>query len=111
MVTIVELQKDGVQVPGVDHNTRGGTHVIEGPKGRKYNYDKSISASQLPGGNVAGTYTIWVKDGNGERDSQNFTFTVPDGNQGEVWLIFRPEDRDRGAERLRQALRDSGCPR
>jgi hypothetical protein len=36
---------------------------------------------------VAGHYTIWVKDGNGERDSQNFTFTVPDG-QGEVWLIF-----------------------
>ena len=26
-------------------------------------------------------------DGNGERDSQTFTFTVPDG-QGEVWMQF-----------------------
>ena len=88
----VELQKDGVQVHGVDHNTRGGTHVIEGPRGRKYHYDKSISASQLPGGNVAGTYTIWVKDGNGERDSQNHTFTLH-GNQGLVWLIFDQRPR------------------
>ena len=36
---------------------------------------------------MAGTYTIWVKDGNGERDSQNQTFTLH-GNQGLVWLIF-----------------------
>ena len=71
----------------MDHNTRGGTHVIEGPRGRKYHYEKSIPASQLPGGNVAGTYTIWVKDGNGERDSQNHTFTLH-GNQGLVWLVF-----------------------
>ncbi len=83
----VELQKDGVQVAGFDHNTRGGTSIIEGPKGRVYNYDKSVSASQLPGGNVAGNYTIWVKDGNGERDSQNYNFTLH-GNQGLVWLVF-----------------------
>ena len=83
----VELQKDGVQVHGVDHNTRGGTSTKKGPKGDKYNYEITISASQLPGGNVAGTYTIWVKDGNGERDSQNHTFTLH-GNQTLVWLIF-----------------------
>ena len=88
----VELQKDGVQVHGFDHNTRGGTHIIEGPRGRVYNYDKSVSASQLPGGNVAGTYTIWVKDGNGERDSQNHTFTLH-GNQGLVWLVFDQRPR------------------
>jgi hypothetical protein len=41
----------------------------------------------LPGGSVAGTYRIWVLDGNGERDSQTFTFTVPEG-QGEVWVLF-----------------------
>ncbi len=83
----VELQKNGVQVHGVDHNTRGGTSTKRGPQGDKYNYEKTISASQLPGGNVAGTYTIWVKDGNGERDSQNQTFTLH-GNDGLVWLIF-----------------------
>ena len=88
----VELQKDGVQVAGVDHNTRGGTNTIEGPRGRVYNYNKSVSASQLPGGNVAGTYTIWVKDGNGERDSQNHTFTLH-GNQGLVWLVFDQSPR------------------
>ena len=83
----VELQKDGVQVHSVDHNTRGGRSTKRGPQGDKYNYEKTISASQLPGGNVAGNYTIWVKDGNGERDSQNQTFTLH-GNDGLVWLIF-----------------------
>ena len=88
----VEVQKDGVQVHGFDHNTRGGRHIIEGPRGRVYNYDKSVSASQLPGGNVAGSYTIWVKDGNGERDSQNYNFTLH-GNQGLVWLVFDQRPR------------------
>lgn len=83
----VELQKNGVQVGGFDHHTRAGTNVIEGPRGKVYHYDKSVSASSLPGGNVAGTYTIWVKDGNGERDSQNYNFTLH-GNQGLVWLVF-----------------------
>ena len=83
----VELQKDGVQIHGVDHNTRGGRSTKRGPQGDKYNYEKTISASQLPGGRVAGNYTIWVKDGNGERDSQNQTFTLH-GNDGLVWLIF-----------------------
>ena len=83
----VELQKDGVQVHGFDGSTRGGTSIVEGPQGKKYHYSKAVSASQLPGGRVAGNYTIWVKDGNGERDSQNQTFTLH-GNQGHVWLIF-----------------------
>ena len=83
----VELQKDGAQVHGFDHNTRAGTSTFRGPKGNIYHYTKSVSASQLPGGNVAGTYTIWVMDGNRERDSQNFQFTLH-GNQGLVWLVF-----------------------
>ena len=41
----------------------------------------------LPGNTVAGNYVIWVLDGNRVRDSQNFSFTVPDG-QGEVWIEF-----------------------
>ena len=40
-----------------------------------------------PGNTVAGNYVIWVLDGNRVRDSQNFSFTVPDG-QGEVWIEF-----------------------
>lgn len=83
----VELQKDGAQVHGFDHNTRAGTSTFKGPKGNIYHYTKSVPTSQLPGGNVAGTYTIWVMDGNRERDSQNFQFTLH-GNQGLVWLVF-----------------------
>ena len=90
----VELQKDGVQVAGFDHNTRAGTNIIAGPQGRIYNYSNSVPASQLPRGKVGGTYTIWVKDGNGERDSQNYNFTLPEyGNQGLVWLIFDQRPR------------------
>ena len=83
----VELQKDGVQVHGFDHNTRAGPSIFRGPKGDKYHYNKGVPASQLPGGRVAGNYTIWVKDGNNERDSQNHTFTLH-GNDGLVWLVF-----------------------
>ena len=84
----VVLLKDGVNV-GVSDRQRsndpsGGMN--QGPKG-KFNYDYKIPAANLPGGTVAGNYTIWVLDGNGERDSQNFTFSVPDG-QGEVWILF-----------------------
>jgi uncharacterized protein YraI len=84
----VVLLKDGVNV-GVPDNKRsndpnGGMN--QGPHG-KFNYDHKIAAASLPGGSVAGNYTIWVLDGNGARDSQNFTFTVPDG-QGEVWILF-----------------------
>ncbi len=88
----VELQKDGVQVHGFDHNTRAGASTFSGPKGNIYHYSKSVPARQLPGGNVAGTYTIWVKDGNGERDSQNETFTLH-GNQGLIWLVFDQNKR------------------
>ena len=56
-----------------------------GPHG-KFNYEYKISAGQV-GGTVAGNYTIWVIDGEGVRDSQDFNFTVPEG-QGEVWIVF-----------------------
>ncbi len=83
----VELHKDGAHVSAVNNATRGGNSTHRGPQGDKYNYLKTVPLSQVPGGNVAGNYTILVRDGNGERDSQNFTFTVSGGN-GEVWLIF-----------------------
>jgi len=83
----VELHKDGVHVSAVDHTTRGQNSTHNGPQGSKYNYLKAVSLSQVPGGTVNGNYRIFVRDGNGERDSQDFTFAVTGGN-GEVWLIF-----------------------
>ena len=83
----VELHKDGVHVAAVNNSTRGGNSTHQGPQGNKYNYLKTVPLNQVPGGNVAGNYTIFVRDGNGERDSQNFHFSVSGGN-GEVWLIF-----------------------
>ena len=83
----VELHKDGVLVSAVDHTTRGQNNTHNGPQGNKYNYLKAVLLSQVPGGNVAGNYTIFVKNGPGERVSQNHTFTVSPGN-GEIWLIF-----------------------
>ena len=83
----VELHKDGVHVGAVNNSTRGGNSTHQGPQGNKYNYLKAVPLSQVPGGNVSGNYSIFVRDGNGERDSQNFGFTVS-GSNGEVWLIF-----------------------
>ncbi|MXY95827.1 MAG: SH3 domain-containing protein [Caldilineaceae bacterium SB0670_bin_27] len=83
----VELHKDGVHVSAVNNSTRGGNSTHQGPQGNKYNYLKAVPLGQLPGGNVAGNYTIFVRDGNGERDSQNYYFSISGGN-GEVWLIF-----------------------
>ena len=83
----VELHKDGVHVSAVNNSTRGGNSTHRGPQGDKYNYLKAVPLSQVPGGNVSGNYTIFVRDGNGERDSQNYHFSVSGGN-GEVWLIF-----------------------
>lgn len=81
----VVLLKDGVNL-GVPDSVRSFSPARSGPKGQ-YNYEYKISLDRLPGNTVAGNYTIWVLDGNGERDSQNFNFTVPEG-QGEVWINF-----------------------
>lgn len=82
----VWLEKDGVKLP-VSDKVRSWTGTKrQGPNG-DYNYEYKIGVNELPGNSVAGNYTIWVLDGNGERDSQTFTFTIPDG-QGEVWIKF-----------------------
>ena len=83
----VELHKDGVLVSAVDNTTRGKNNTHNGPQGNKYNYLKAVPLNQVPGGNVAGNYTIFVKNGIGERVSQTYAFTVSAGN-GEIWLIF-----------------------
>lgn len=78
------LEKDGQKLPIGDSVRSISLQRSEGSLGA-YNYEYKLGASSLPGGTVAGNYVGWVLDGNGERDSRNFSFTVPDG-QGEVWL-------------------------
>jgi len=50
-----------------------------------YNYEYKIGLDSIPGNTVAGNYVMYVLDGNGERDSADISFTIPEG-QGEVWV-------------------------
>ena len=81
----VWVEKDG-QKPPISDSQRSILENQQGTLG-KYNYEYKVGRDQIPGANVAGNYVIWVLDGNGERDSQTFSFSVPDG-QGEVWMQF-----------------------
>ena len=84
----VVLLKDGQNV-GVSDSVRSfdpSVAMRTGPNGT-YNYEYKVGMDRIPGGSVAGNYTVWVLDGNGERDSRDFNFTVPEG-QGEVWIKF-----------------------
>jgi hypothetical protein len=83
----VVLQKDGQNLR-VPDSVRSGPATNSGSIGNgKYNYEYTIGLDRLPGNNVAGNYTLWVLDGNGERDSRNITFSVPAG-QGQIWIKF-----------------------
>ncbi|MFN8494099.1 MAG: SH3 domain-containing protein [Caldilineaceae bacterium] len=82
----VVLLKDGVKLPISDSVRSIARDKSQGGLG-EYNYEYKIPLSDLPGNNVAGNYTIFVLDGNGERDSKDFSFSVPDG-QGEIWIKF-----------------------
>jgi SH3-like domain-containing protein len=82
----VWVEKDGQKLPVSDSVRSTALEAQQGPQG-KYNYEYKVGRDQIPGGTVAGNYQIWVLDGNGERDSQTFSFTVPEG-QGEVWILF-----------------------
>jgi hypothetical protein len=80
------LEKEGVGKLPVPDSVRSWTgEKRSGPSGL-YNYEHKIGLDAL-GGSVAGCYVIWVLDGNGQRDSLNYRFCVPDG-QGEVWIEF-----------------------
>ncbi|HMN27832.1 MAG TPA: SH3 domain-containing protein, partial [Caldilineaceae bacterium] len=82
----VAMFKDGQKLP-ISDGTRSQVDVRQqGPQG-EYNYEYKVGLGDLPGNTVAGNYTIYVLDGNGERDSQDFTLSVPDG-QGEIWIEF-----------------------
>ena len=82
----VWVEKDGQKLP-IGDGTRSIAQADQQGTLGKYNYEYKVGLDQIPGNNVAGNYVIWVLDGNGERDSQTFSFTVPDG-QGEVWMEF-----------------------
>ena len=82
----VVLLKDGQNL-GVSDAVRSiANSSSEGALGR-YNYEYKIGIDKLPGNTVAGNYTMFVLDGNGERDSQDLNFTVPEG-QGEVRVVW-----------------------
>ena len=82
----VDMYKDGQKLP-ISNSVRSiPLEKNQGSLGA-YNYEYKLPASSLPGGNIAGNYTINVVDGNGERDSTDFGLTVPDG-QGEIWMEF-----------------------
>jgi len=82
----VVLEKDGQRLPISDSVRSLALDSSQGTLG-KYNYEYSLSLDKLPGNTVAGNYTLWVLDGNGERDSRNITFSVP-GNSGLIWIKF-----------------------
>ena len=79
----------GKRWPEAARQRQRAQHCPDGPAGATRQVQLRIQSRprQIPGNNVAGNYAIWVLDGNGERDSQTFSFTVPDG-QGEVWMEF-----------------------
>ncbi len=82
----VVLTKDGQNL-GVSDSVRSiANSSNEGAQGR-YNYEYKLGVDKLPGNTVAGNYTMFVLDGNGERDSQDLNFTVPEGN-GEVRVVW-----------------------
>jgi hypothetical protein len=82
----VVLEKDGQRLPISDSVRSVTGSPSQGSLG-KYNYEYTLGLDKLPGNTVAGNYTVWVLDGNGERDSRNATFSVP-GNSGLIWIQF-----------------------
>ncbi len=82
----VVLSKNGVELPTKQCPASVIGSMNSGPHG-PYNHECKINVNSIPDGNEAGTYVGYVIDGNHERDSQNFTINVPEG-QGEVWMLF-----------------------
>lgn len=82
----VVVEKDGVRLPIPDSVRSVALTANQGMLGR-YNYEFTLSVDKLPGNAVAGSYTLWVLDGNGERDSRDILFGIP-ANQGLLWIQF-----------------------
>lgn len=80
----VAMFKDGVKLPIPDSVRSRALDKTEGALG-PFNYEVKVGLGDIPGNTVAGNYVMYVLDGNGERDSQDFGFSIPDG-QGDVWI-------------------------
>jgi uncharacterized protein YraI len=80
----VVMLKDGQKLPIGDAVRSLANSSSQGTLGA-YNYEYKIGLDKIPGNTVAGTYVMYVLDGNGERDSADISFTIPEG-QGEVWI-------------------------
>jgi uncharacterized protein YraI len=80
----VVMLKDGQKLPISDGVRSIANSSNQGTLGA-YNYEYKLGLDSIPGNNVAGTYVMYVLDGNGERDSRDISFTIPEG-QGEVWV-------------------------
>jgi hypothetical protein len=81
----VALFKDGAKLPIGDNVRSIALSKNPGALG-EYNYEYKLGLDKLPGNTVAGNYTMYVLDGNGERDSGDLNFTVPDAQSGDVWI-------------------------
>ena len=82
----VVLKKDGVRLP-VPDSVRSQAKTRSSGQLGDWNYEFSLGTGDLPGNTVGGNYTVWVLDGNGERDSEPYNFSIPDG-QGLLWIQF-----------------------
>lgn len=80
----IAMFKDGAKLPIADSVRSIAQSSNQGTLG-PYNYEYKIGLDSIPGRNVAGNYVMYVLDGNGERDSRDISFTIPEG-QGEVWI-------------------------
>ncbi|MCB9137824.1 MAG: SH3 domain-containing protein [Caldilineaceae bacterium] len=83
----VVLKKDGVKLPVPDSVRSIAKTKQQGQLG-EYNYEFSMGTSSLPGNSVQGSYRVWVLDGNGERDSEPFDFTIDNPQNGLLWIKF-----------------------
>lgn len=83
----VVLKKDGVKLP-VPDSVRSIAKTKQSGQLGEYNYEFSMGTGDLPGNTVQGGYRVWVLDGNGERDSEPFDFTIDNGQNGLLWIKF-----------------------
>ncbi len=83
----VVVKKDGVKLP-VSDSVRSIAKSKQSGQLGEYNYEFAVGTGDLPGNTVQGSYRIWVLDGNGERDSEPFDFSIDNGENGLLWMKF-----------------------
>lgn len=84
---VLHIERNGQDLTRSDLKSQIGgfqnTWPFEGGRQRKHNYSLEIP------GDPTGTYTIWLINGNGDRATKNYQFTVPaNSTEREVWISF-----------------------